>query len=308
MVTTNIGDVIKECRLRLGISQEELCGNAIAVSTLSRIERNKIMPHRKTRDYLCQKLGLSEMLIPAKIEPDDVRKDELEKEIIHRSIVGTFGYDSLVEEYKKLCDKKTQSLEKQFLIYAAGVFGLWSKSDWDENMNLLIEGISITFPNFSFDNISDLHNHYFSDIEVLILRLIAYYKYMSGGKELGVDMILELQKACEEKNHTTYAYAAVLYFVNKMLNLENRWEEAYDAACKGVDFCVSHGQFYFLQELLFDKGWNLAHIGQKKEARVFMLEACAMSKVMNVPLRLYADLKQANKILGKDFEICAEDF
>lgn len=271
MVTTNIGDVIKECRLRLGISQEELCGNAIAVSTLSRIERNKIMPHRKNRDYLCQKLGLSEMLIPAKIEPDDVRKDELEKEIIHRSIVGTFAYDTLVDEYKKLCGENPQPLEKQFVMYTIGVFGLWSKTDWEKNMNVLIEGLSFTFPNFSFENISDLHNHYFSDIEVLILRLIAYYKYRSGGTKLGVDMILELQKACEEKNHKTYAYSAVLYFVTKMMNLENRCEEAYEAACKGVDFCVSHGQFYFLQELLMDKGWNLALMGQKKEGRVFMI-------------------------------------
>jgi transcriptional regulator with XRE-family HTH domain len=52
MAVYTIGKLIKETRERLHISQEELCGVVIAVSTLSKIENGKAAPSKKVREYL----------------------------------------------------------------------------------------------------------------------------------------------------------------------------------------------------------------------------------------------------------------
>ena len=52
-----IGKLIKEYRMRLGISQEDLCGDACAVSTLSRLENGKHLPRRKQIEAFFSYMG-----------------------------------------------------------------------------------------------------------------------------------------------------------------------------------------------------------------------------------------------------------
>lgn len=54
-----IGNVLKEYRTRLKISQEDLCLDLCAVSTLSRIESGTQIPGRKLIEALFSRMGIS---------------------------------------------------------------------------------------------------------------------------------------------------------------------------------------------------------------------------------------------------------
>ena len=84
MAVCTIGKLIKETRERLHISQEELCGVVIAVSTLSRIENGKAAPSKKVREYLCQKLGLSNQLMAGEVTEVEMKRAVLEAYALFR--------------------------------------------------------------------------------------------------------------------------------------------------------------------------------------------------------------------------------
>ena len=73
-----IGKLIKEYRMRLGISQEDLCGDTCAVSTLSRLETGKHLPGRKQIEAFFSYMGTKPPINIIPMTEDDFRLYNLE--------------------------------------------------------------------------------------------------------------------------------------------------------------------------------------------------------------------------------------
>ena len=55
----DLGEKIKAARLGLGLSQRQLCGEAITRNMLSQIENGSAKPSMQTLRYLAERLGKS---------------------------------------------------------------------------------------------------------------------------------------------------------------------------------------------------------------------------------------------------------
>ena len=95
-----IGDILKEARVRLHISQEELSFDLCSVPTLSRIESGKQVPGRKLVEALFSKMG---MAVPAASVPMtklDLLRGRLEYQINDIVATGSYEIAALLEQYR----------------------------------------------------------------------------------------------------------------------------------------------------------------------------------------------------------------
>ena len=55
----DIGSVYKDIRKSKNLSQEEICGNTISRTTLSKFENNKLVPSYQTMEFLLRQVNVS---------------------------------------------------------------------------------------------------------------------------------------------------------------------------------------------------------------------------------------------------------
>ena len=92
-----LGEYVKQRRLDLGLTQEQLCDGICEPMTLSRLENGKQTPSRNRINALLQRLGL----------PDDryfalLSKNELEMEALQKEIVACNVTEKVPEGFEKL--------------------------------------------------------------------------------------------------------------------------------------------------------------------------------------------------------------
>ena len=217
MAVYTIGKLIKETRERLHISQEELCGVVIAVSTLSKIENGKAAPSKKVREYLCQKLGLSNQLMAGEVTEVEMKRAEIECEVYNRLARQQYDYASLLEQYDGYREDYS-ILDKQFYLFGKAILYHNETNAHDLSESKFIAALNLTLPSFSIG--MSLCNHYFSTLELLLINNIAICHY-SSNKEEAMHMMRELKDYFETKgmdiSEKAKHYPAILY------NLQN-WE------------------------------------------------------------------------------------
>lgn len=118
-----LGEYIKQRRLDLGLTQEQLCDGICEPMTLSRLENGKQTPSRNRINALLQRLGL----------PDDryfalLSKNELEMEALQKEIVACNanhrveeGFETL-KKFEQIADHDDQ-IAQQFILRSKVLLG-----------------------------------------------------------------------------------------------------------------------------------------------------------------------------------------
>ena len=76
-----LGEYIKQRRLDLGLTQEQLCDGICEPMTLSRLENGKQTPSRNRINALLQRLGLPDDRYFALLSKNELEMEALQKEI-----------------------------------------------------------------------------------------------------------------------------------------------------------------------------------------------------------------------------------
>ena len=77
-----LGDYIKQKRLDLGLTQEQLCDGICEPITLSRLENGKQTPSRNRINALLQRMGLPDDRYFALLSKNELEMEALQKEIV----------------------------------------------------------------------------------------------------------------------------------------------------------------------------------------------------------------------------------
>ena len=77
-----LGEFIRQRRLDLGLTQEEVCNGICEPITLSRIENGKQTPSRSRINAILQRLDLPDDRYYALLSKDELEIEALEKEIV----------------------------------------------------------------------------------------------------------------------------------------------------------------------------------------------------------------------------------
>lgn len=257
-----LGEIIKQQRVELGLTQEELCEGICDVVTISRIENGKQTPSRNRVNALLQRLGLPDDRYYALLSKHEMELESLRKELHSRTIY--FGQASdeargnarlraleTLQELEAIMDEDDKITQQQILYTKVSLGSIDGPYSSEEQQNLLMEAIHLTVPRFDLEEIG--MRRYSAD-EIRIINQIAITFATAGQRRKAISIYSQLLKYVEKYNQHLARYAAQLSMIahNYSIDLatEKRFEEALEIAELGRRTCIEYGHYQFLPGLL----------------------------------------------------------
>ena len=247
-----LGDYIKQKRLDLGLTQEQLCDGICEPMTLSRLEIGKQTPSRNRINALLQRLSL----------PDDryfalLSKNELEMEALQKEIVACNVTEQVAEGFEKLAQFEAlaapdDQIAQQFALRSRVLLGrLEGRYTPMEQITLLMQAIRLTVPRFDLENIESF---LYTKDEITIINQIglAYSDDEQNKKaaEIYYQLLRYVRKHFKETITLIGVLPLVLYNYARVLDLCGRYEEGAALAKEGQDACIQYGHYQFLSGFL----------------------------------------------------------
>lgn len=149
-----LGEYIKQRRLDLGLTQEQLCDGICEPVTLSRLENGKQTPSRNRINALLQRLGLPDDRYFALLSKNELEMEALQKEIVACNATEKVpeGFEKLAQ-FEKLADPDDQ-IAQQFALRSRVLLGrLDGRYTPLEQIDLLMQAIQLTVPRFDLESI-----------------------------------------------------------------------------------------------------------------------------------------------------------
>ena len=268
MQSVFIGEIIRQKRLALGLSQEEVCDGICEPATLSRIENGRQTPSRSRLNALLQRLDL----------PDDryyalVSKNEAEIEALKKEITACNVFERVNEGFEKLAQLEAMlepddDLGRQFVLRCRALLGrLDGRFSPDQELEMLMQAIKLTVPKFDLDEIAD--GLYTFDEVKIINQIASTYSSMNNNKK-AADICYQLLRYIRKHYHEVLTSNGMLPMVlcnyARALDLCGRYEESVDYAEQGRQACIKYGHYHVIPSCLALYAECCHFMGKDKES------------------------------------------
>ncbi|MCR4610264.1 MAG: helix-turn-helix domain-containing protein [Lachnospiraceae bacterium] len=283
MKKAKIGEVVKQCRLSNGFTQEELCSGICSISTLSRIENGQQYPSRSVFTLLFEKMG--------------------EEEILYDDYMGDYDYEIYNLSYKvttclKRCDypKAENYLNKLRFI-------IGDTSDVEEKGRYIYKFIELLFASYEwtsserkkdkieisqygyylyeeirkmFEKCMDLDynrgNANLDKMEIRMLNFMGYAKFLQEDYKSAIDIWVRLLNGYRDKDDDGVGFVeerASLYCnISAALSALGLYDEAKAFSDKGIRLCFDGGSLRLVNRLLHNRMYCLKLKGDNNKAYI----------------------------------------
>ena len=249
-----LGEIVRQRRKMLGISQEQVCEGLCTPMTLSRFESGRQTPSRDCVEAILQRLGLPVNRYYAQLTKPETQLTRLKKEV--RACCGqveqTLGEEqqqARMNALEKLCDlercvKEDDRISRQFIL---GMKVILETHPPQKQLEMLMEAIRLTSPRFDPDAIG---NCLYCENEVAIINQIAIHYAFCGQSGKAIDVYNQLLKLVQKRtpNHNYLTLIAYNYALH--LASEKRWEESLEVSELGRQACIEQGNYSMLPGFL----------------------------------------------------------
>lgn len=266
LANNRIGAAIQYFRESYGITQSKLCKGLCSVATLSRIEAGERDVDSLLLETLLERLGRVPNQFELILTDFDYliyqSRIDIKNLIQHRDCERAYAR---LEEYRQITDLKG-SLHMQFMIYCKALLNEVGGGSVEETINLLMEAITCTVPDFKTQKIMD---YYLSGSELSIIidtvQRMVIAELVDGAKEiLGQVMdYLELQALSEDTNQI-FTKAAVM--ASKLYLSENKIDKAQELCDKGIEKSKGSRRMDYLGDL-YDMKASITEILLKEQRK-----------------------------------------
>lgn len=284
-----LGEYVKQRRLDLGLTQEQLCDGICEPMTLSRLENGKQTPSRNRINALLQRLGL----------PDDryfalLSKNELEMEALQKEIVACNATEKVPEGFEKLA---------QFALRSRVLLGrLDGRYTPLEQIDLLMQAIQLTVPRFDLESIESF---LYTRDEITIINQIGL-AYSDAGQnkkaaEIYYQLLKYVRKHFKETITSIGVLPLVLYNYARVLDLCGRYEEGAALAKEGREACIQYGHYQVLPRCLEIEAECRHFMGDDEISKELYYQSYYLCKVIGYQIGLEVVKKEAKEYLNIDF-------
>ncbi len=295
-----IGDILKEARVRLHISQEELSFDLCSVPTLSRIESGKQVPGRKLVEALFSKMG---MVVPAGGIPMtkiDLLRSNLEYQMTDMLATGNTEIAGLLEQYRA-CGGELDSFEMQFYLFFKALYE--SEHGKTDVLSDLEKALRLTIRRYVLGSLPVVR--FLTKTELLILNNIALNQYALGEHEKAI-ALMEFVRAYFEngimlEEEKAKNYPVILHNLENWYGQSGLPEKVLSLCEIGIDVCIRYGKLTQFPYHIFNKGYALALLGKKDEAKVYIAQAFNVFDAMKKHELVVFGAKSVNETFGFDF-------
>lgn len=272
-----VGEIVKNRREQLNLTQEELCDGICDVSTLSRLENNKHYPMAKTFAALVERLEMPVERFMMLFTQEDFEVQELCDEIVNKNAVSQWGEaQALIKRLETHAGAKERVVQ-QFIMRTKALIDR-SSITHEEFMGRLLAAVRLTIPNFNEEKIDQ---YLLSNEEVKCITNIAHAHAHEKERRRAIDHYKKLLKVLDKPYATSYerekAIPPIACSLSKYLSLERRYEEAIEVCDRAMAVCKKRRLMDKWPELTMNKGCSLCSLGQMEEGkRLLELAYCML--------------------------------
>lgn len=206
-----LGEYIKQRRLDLGLTQEQLCDGICEPMTLSRLENGKQTPSRNRINALLQRLGLPDDRYFALLSKNELEMEALKKEIVACNVTEKVpeGFEKLAQ-FEKLADPDDQ-ISQQLALRSRVLLGrLDGRYTPLEQIDLLMQAIQLTVPRFDLESIESF---LYTRDEITIINQIGLAYSDAGQNKKAAEIYYQLLKYVRKHFKETITSIGVLPLV-----------------------------------------------------------------------------------------------
>jgi len=276
MANYHIGSLIRRLRKQKNMSQEDLAYPIMDRATLSKIESGKSIPNPRNVEALFERLGYNPHNIIDFFLNDEnltIKKitDELEAICINMEAVGNVNEqiehaEGLLSELENNESFMESKLNQQYVLtYKAILLQYAQKLDNEKIMDLLMEAIEISIPEYDEQYIGDYH---ITRQELRILVMVAKIHYDEGRLDDAFNVMHSLKKNmdkhCVDQDALGKSYPAIIQNITICLTDAKRYDEAIKMCDEGIAACKETGYLYALPSIVSQKAECLFELGDKK--------------------------------------------
>lgn len=299
-----LGDYIKQKRLDLGLTQEQLCDGICEPMTLSRLENGKQTPGRNRINALLQRMGL----------PDDryfalLSKNELEMEALQKEIVACNVTEQVAEGFEKLAQFEAlaapdDQIAQQFILSSKVLLGrLDGRYMPREQIDMLMQAIRLTVPRFDLENIESF---LYTKDEITIINQIGL-AYSDDGQnkkaaEIYYQLLRYVRKHFKETITLIGALPLVLYNYARVLDLCGRYEEGAELAQECRKACIQYGHYQELPRCLEIEAECRHFMGDEETSKELYYQSYYLCKIIKYNVGLEVIKQEAKEYLNIQFE------
>lgn len=297
-----LGDYIRQRRLELGLTQEQVCEGICEPITLSRIENGKQTPSRVRINAILQRLDLPDDRYYALLTKNELEIEALEKEIVACNATGR------VEEGFKQIEKleafaEGEPLIQQFIIRSRLLLEQVEKRYTEqEEIEILTQAIRLTVPDF---NTEEIEKKLYTRDEIKIINQIANAYSCAGNQKKAADIFYQLLKYIRKHIKETITSAGVLpmilYNYARVLDLAGRYEEGIEYALETKEVCIKYGHYQYLPRCIEIYGECCYFLGKIEESKKAYRQAYYICEAIG-DVNLEVTKEEAKKYLNLEFE------
>lgn len=181
MQNYRLGDYIRQRRQELNLTQEQVCAGICEPVTLSRFENGRQTPSRTRINAILQRLGLPDDRYYALVTPE-----ELEIEACNALKHVNEGFDK-ISQLEKIV-KPDDQIAQQFILRSKVLLGgLDKRYSSDERIQMLMQAVQMTIPNFQLSKIED---YLYTLDEMKLVNQIGNAYSLAGDNERAADIFI----------------------------------------------------------------------------------------------------------------------
>ena len=308
-----LGEYIKNRRMDLGLTQEQLCEGICEPITLSRLENGKQTPSRNRINALLQRLGLPDDRYFALLSKNEMEINALQEEIRMDTIRYQRAGDeerpkireTALEKIAKLeaIAEKDDRITQQYILSCTASIG---KPDGPythaETRDILLQALRMTVPRFDLE---EINLSLYSMDETNLINQIAVTYTLEGNRKKAIDIYRQLLKYVQRHYKELARYAGCLAQIahnySRELLMEKRYDEALEIAELGRRACVEYGHYQFLPGLLDLIGGCYYFTGDPDKCREYYLRAYYLYEVIGHEHNRIILEKVAKERIGLEF-------
>lgn len=305
----SIGEVIKQRRIELGLTQEELCEGIYEPPTMSRIETGRQTPSRTKLNVLLQRLGLPDDRYYALLSDQERKIADLQKEIVSCNVLGKREKGlEMIAELEQIADPQDSTIQ-QFILRSKVILGRLEDGELKpypakQKLEMLFQAMRMTSPRFDLE---EIERGLYSLDEVKIINQIAGVFSDTKQNKKAIDIYYQLLRYIKKHFQNILQSGGLLPIVAfnyaRELVLGKHYDDALEMAQLGWQSCVEYGQYRPLPSAIALMAECYHFLGEDDKSMDYYKQAYYISKAVGYEKGVLLVLSETQKYFGDHFHI-----
>lgn len=309
-----LGEVIRQRRLELGLTQEQVCEGICDPITVSRIENGKQTPNRTRINAILERLDLPADRYWAMLSKNELEVDALHKKIIAYNVQFERAHgderasirEAALQIHAQLeaAAEKNDTVSHQLILRSKVLLGRKERQySFKEQYAMLLEAIRLTVPSFDLDEIG---SNLYTTEEIKIINQLATIHGRAGEHDEAIGILSQLYKYIRKHFHNIPLTRACLNLVAfnyaRELAVVGQYEKAIQIAEEGQNICLEYGHYLHLPGLLAIKAEACHLLCKEEESKDLYRQSYYLYKVIRDDKNRVIIRDEAKKYFGLEFD------